>query len=85
MSDPKLIVDDLRARAGEMGNLLRDNPVGLAVGSVAVGFLVGLLLPRTTLETDRMRDMKRKAVDAGKNAIEAGKRTLQETVRSAIG
>src|ERR1700730_3428908 len=72
--------DDLRAGAGWVGKMIKENPFGMAIGSVAVGFLVGLLLPRTSMETDRINDVKQMAKDAGAQAVEAGKLVVLETI-----
>ena len=77
--------DDLRAGADRAGAIIRDNPVGMAVGAVAAGFLMGLLLPRTSVEQSRMRDMKRMAKDAGAQVVEAGKQMVRDTVSTTFG
>ena len=72
------------AGGGRARALIRDNPVGVAIGSVAAGFLAGLLLPRTSVEHDGVRDMKRMAKDAGAHMVEAGKQMVVDTVNTAF-
>ena len=78
-------VDDLRAGANRAGEVIRDNPVGMAVGSIAAGFLMGLLLPRTSLEQSGMRDVKRMAREKGAEVVEAGKQMVRDTVSTTLG
>src|SRR5690242_7144273 len=63
---------DLRAGADWVNDFVTDNPLGIALGSVAAGFLVGLLLPRTAIEAERVKDVQRLAKDAGVAAMENG-------------
>ena len=42
------------------------NPLGLAIGGAAVGFLAGILLPSTRVENERMGEMSDRVVDAAK-------------------
>lgn len=77
--------DELRAGADRLDALIKDNPVGVAVGSVAVGFLMGLLLPRTAIESHRLNDVKQMAKDAGAQVVEAGKQMVLDTVSTTLG
>jgi hypothetical protein len=60
-----------------VGGLAQDNSLGLAIGSVAVGFLVGLLLPATRVEDERFGgvadEVKETAKDLGQEALDRGK------------
>jgi len=53
------------------------NPLGLAIGGAAVGFLAGILLPSTRVENERMGEMSDRVVDAAKEtageAVERGR------------
>jgi ElaB/YqjD/DUF883 family membrane-anchored ribosome-binding protein len=84
LSDAMPSTDDLRAGADRLADLVKDNPVGFALGSVAAGFLLGVLLPRTSIEADRMEDVKRMAKDAGSQVVEAGKQLVLDTVSSTL-
>lgn len=68
-----------------MSRFIRDNPIGAAIGAAVVGFLVGLLLPATAVETERIRDVKRAARDAGAEAMEAGREMVLQTVWTTLG
>ena len=64
------------------------NPLGLAVGGAAVGFVAGLLMPATRLEDERIGpladDVKSTATEVGQEAVERGKRVAQEAKESAL-
>jgi len=77
--------DDMKVGADRVARFIRDNPIGAAIGSAAFGFIVGILLPATALETDRIRDVKRAARDASAEAIEAGREMVRQTVWTALG
>jgi hypothetical protein len=63
------------------------NPLGLAVGAAAVGFVAGLLLPSTRVENERMGEMSDRVVDAAKetasDAVEHGKQVALEAADKA--
>jgi gas vesicle protein len=75
--------DTARRGAG----MAKDNPLGLAVGAVAVGFVVGTLLPSTRVENEKLGPMadqvKDQARELGSEAIEHGKDIAQETAQQA--
>lgn len=74
-------------QVGRMKGTAERNPLGLAVGSAAVGFVVGLLIPSTRLENERMGEMSDRLVDAAKetasDAVERGKHVAEEAVETA--
>src|SRR5919204_1871392 len=67
--------------------IAQDNPLGLALGSVAVGFIAGLLIPSTRVEDEKLGPMadrvKEKATGAGQQALERGKEVAQDVADSA--
>ena len=70
-----------------MKRLAERNPVGLAVGGVAVGFIAGLLAPSTRMDErigPMADDVKATAADAGREALDRGKDVVQEAGASAI-
>ena len=73
------------ARRG--AGMAKDNPLGLAVGAVAVGFVVGTLLPSTRIENEKIGPMadqvKDQAREIGSEAIEHGRDIAQETAQQA--
>ena len=84
-------VPDAQQAKRQMTGLKRTaehNPLGLAVGGAAVGFLAGLLAPSTRIEDERVGPMadevKANAVEAGREAVERGKQVAQEVGESAM-
>jgi hypothetical protein len=62
--------------------IARQNPVGLALGGLAAGFLVGLALPSTRMEDERLGEVSDQVKDAaretGSEAVERGKEVAVE-------
>jgi hypothetical protein len=71
-----------------MKNLAERNPVGLAIGGAAVGFIAGLLVPATRVEDERIGpvadDVKATAAEAGREALDRGKDVAQQVGATAM-
>jgi gas vesicle protein len=71
----------------QAGGIVKENPVGLAVGAAAAGFIAGLILPSTRVEDERLGEMadevKQQARETGQEAMERGKQVAQEAKESA--
>ena len=78
---------DVRDGAQQAVGIAQENPLGLMIGGVAVGFLAGLALPKTQLEDERLGpiadDVKEMAKDTGQEALERGKQVAQDTASAA--
>ena len=65
----------------------RENPLGLAIAGMAVGFVVGTLLPSTRMEDEKVGAVSDQVVDsakeAGQEALDRTKSVAQEAVQSA--
>ena len=74
-------------KVGRVKDTAERNPIGLAVGAAAVGFVAGLLIPSTQVENERMGEMSDRLVDAAKetagDAVERGKQVAQEAAETA--
>ena len=79
--------EQVRRRASRVAGLAQENPLGLALGAVAVGFLAGLLLPSTEMEDERLGSVadtvKDRAAEAGQEAASRGRQVAQEVATSA--
>jgi Protein of unknown function (DUF3618) len=79
---------DVAQSAGRLKRLAERNPVGLAIGGAAVGFIAGLLAPSTRMEDERIGpmadDVKATAAEAGREALDRGKDVVQEAGSAAI-
>lgn len=87
LNDQMPDASDLRAGARQAVQTVQENPLGLALGAVAVGFLAGLLLPSTDFErekigpmTDRLKD---NAVETGKEILDRSKQVAQDAAQAA--
>jgi hypothetical protein len=71
-----------------MKRLAERNPLGLAIGGAAVGFLAGVLLPSTRVEDERIGpvadEVKSTAAEAGREALDRGKDVVHEAGATAI-
>jgi len=81
-------VQDAGARTRRAASTAQSNPLGLAVGALAAGFLVGMLLPSTRVENEHMGeladDVKERVKDTGQEALEHGKEVAQDTAQAAM-
>jgi len=62
--------------------MAQENPLGLALGSVAVGVIIGLLLPASRVEDEKLGavsdDVVEKVKQTGAEAVERGKQVAQD-------
>jgi len=79
--------EDVKRQAGRAAGIVQDSPLGLALGSAAVGLLVGLLLPTTAIEDQKLGEMadrvKARAAETGQEALSRGQQVAQDVVQSA--
>jgi hypothetical protein len=87
VSDATPDADQVKYQAKRAVGVAQSNPLGLAVGSVAVGFLAGMLLPSTRVEDEKLGpvadDLKAQAKETGQEVLERGKEVAQEAAESA--
>ncbi len=78
---------DVKATARKGAGMAKDNPLGLAVGSIAVGFLAGLLIPSTNVENEKLGpvadQVKEQAKETGQQALERGKEVASQVADTA--
>jgi hypothetical protein len=79
--------DEVKHGARQAKGIAQENPLGLAIGGAAVGFLVGLALPSTPVEDEKLGpmadDVKAKAQETGREALERGKQVAQDAAEAA--
>ncbi len=78
---------DVQHQAKRAVGVAQENPLGLAVGAVAVGFLAGMLIPSTRVENEKIGPMADQVKDqissTAQEAVEHGKAIVSETASSA--
>jgi len=78
---------DVREGAVRTVGMIKENPLGVLLSGVALGFVVGSLLPSTEIENERIGELsdslKSQVQDAGSQALEHGKAVLRETAQAA--
>ena len=78
---------EAKQQAKRAVSLAKENPLGLAVGAVALGFLTGLVVPSTRVENERLGpvadQVKDKVKETGQEALDRGKQVAQEAASSA--
>jgi hypothetical protein len=79
--------DSAKERVMSVTGVAQENPIGLALGAVAVGFVAGLLVPSTRMEDEKLGEASdqviEKARQTGQEALEHGRQVAQETAQSA--
>jgi gas vesicle protein len=78
---------DVKQQARRASSVAQENPLGLAIGAVAVGFVAGMLIPSTRVEDEKLGEASdsviEKVKETGQEALEHGKQVAQETAQSA--
>jgi hypothetical protein len=79
---------DVKEGARQAVGVAQENPIGLVLGGVAVGFLAGMVVPTTRVEDERVGpiadDVKDRVKQTGQEAIERGKQVAQDAAQSAV-
>jgi gas vesicle protein len=87
VSDRTPDAEQVKYQARRAVGVAQSNPLGLAIGSVAVGFIAGMLIPTTRVEDEKIGpvadDVKDRARQTGQEALEHGKQVAQEAAQSA--
>jgi hypothetical protein len=77
----------IKGTAHRAVGMAQENPLGLAIGAVAVGFLAGMLVPATRVEHAKLGPMadqvKDQVKEAAQVAVEHGKEVTQEVATAA--
>jgi ElaB/YqjD/DUF883 family membrane-anchored ribosome-binding protein len=77
---------DVKQGARQAVGVAKENPLGLAIGATAVGFVAGLLIPSTSVEDEKIGPMadqlKEQARETGQEAMERGKHVAQQAAET---
>jgi gas vesicle protein len=78
----------VKRRSLRLKDTAEQNPLGLAIGGAAIGFIAGLFAPSTRVEDEKLGpiadQVKSSAVEAGQEALEHGKQVAQSAAESAV-
>ncbi len=81
------LASDAAQAARKSAGIVKENPLGLALGSVAAGFLLGMSLPSSRIEDEHVGPLsdqvKDQAREVGGETIEHGKELAQDAAHAA--
>ena len=87
VSDATPSAGDVKHHAKRGVGIAQENPLGLAIGSAAIGFLAGMLIPSTRIEDEKIGpvadQVKQKAAETGQQALDRGKQVAQDVAEQA--
>jgi hypothetical protein len=79
---------DVKQGARRAVRVAQENPIGLGVGALAGGFLIGMVIPSTRMENEKLgpvaTEVKDRAKDTAQEAVDRGKQVAQEAASSAV-
>ena len=77
----------VKQQARRAAGLAKENPLGLAIGAAAIGFLAGLAVPSTRVEDEKLGpvadQVKDKVRETGQEALDRGSQVAQEVASTA--
>jgi uncharacterized protein DUF3618 len=78
---------EVKQQTRRVAGMAKENPLGLAIGAAALGFLAGLAVPSTRVEDERLGpvadQVKDKVKETGQEALDRGKQVAQEVASTA--
>jgi uncharacterized protein YjbJ (UPF0337 family) len=79
--------EQVKEGAREVVGVAEENPLGLAIGGLAAGFLVGMLLPSSRLEDERVGpiadQVKETAAETAGEAVDRGREVASQVAEQA--
>ena len=78
---------EVKQGAQQAVGVAQENPLGLALGAVAAGFIAGMLIPSTRVEDEKIGDMadqvKDQIKETGQEALDRGKQVATDVAQQA--
>jgi hypothetical protein len=78
---------DVKHQAKRTVGIAQENPLGLAIGAAAIGFVAGMVIPSTRVEDEKIGpvadQVKAKAAETGQQALDRGKQVASDVASSA--
>jgi hypothetical protein len=79
--------EEAKQGARQAVGVAQENPIGVAIGSVAIGFVAGMVIPSTRMENEKIGpvadQVKEGVKETGQEALERGKEVAEEAALSA--
>lgn len=77
---------EVKAKARRGASVAQENPLGLAIGAVAIGFVAGMVIPSTRVEDEKLGEASDSVIDkvkeTGQEALEHGKQVAQDAAQT---
>jgi hypothetical protein len=87
VSDATPSGSEVKQRTRQAAGLAKENPLGLAIGAAALGFLAGLAVRSTRVENEKLGpvadQVKDTVKETGQEALDRGKQVAQEVASTA--
>jgi Protein of unknown function (DUF3618) len=78
---------EVKQKTRQAAGMAKENPLGLAIGAAAIGFLAGLAVPSTRVEDEKLGpvadQVKDKVKETGQEALDRGKQVAQDVASTA--
>jgi gas vesicle protein len=78
---------EVKQKARRAAGVAQRNPLGLAIGAAALGFLAGLAAPTSRVENEKLGpvadQVKDKAKEVGQETVDRGRQVAQQAAQSA--
>ena len=78
---------EVKQKTRQAAGMAKENPLGLAIGAAAIGFLAGLAVPSTRIEDEKLGpvadQVKDKVKETGQEALDRGKQVAQDVASTA--
>jgi hypothetical protein len=79
---------DVKRGARQAVGVAQENPIGIGVAALAGGFLLGMLIPSSKIEDEKLgpvsSEVKERAKETAQEAVDRGKEVAQEAAGSAV-
>jgi ElaB/YqjD/DUF883 family membrane-anchored ribosome-binding protein len=87
VSDATPSSGQVKQKTRQVAGMAKENPLGLAIGAAALGFLAGLAAPSTQVEDEKLGQVSDQVMDkvkeTGQEALDRGKQVAQEVASTA--
>lgn len=80
--------EEVKEGARQAVGVAQENPIGLALGGLAAGFLAGMMLPGTRIENEKVGpiadQVKETAAETGQEALDRGREVASQVAEQAV-